>query len=203
MATASSKASAVLNASCPNQPPLTPLARLDAVERRLEATIRAIEIVRPALATLYDSLNDEQRQRLDAIGAEDIGHGRGTAANGSSGATNLASLCSDQAANFTRLPVQRIEEVVKPTGQQQSALERLKQTSENAADELRASCPARTAEAPVARLDEMHNRLGAMVQAVKNLRPTLGTFYASLSDEQKAQFNTMGQQNAGDTNGGR
>ena len=109
LATASSKASAVLNASCPNQPPLTPLGRLDAVERRLEATIRAIEIVRPALATLYDLLNDEQRQRLDVIGAEDIGHGRGTAANGSSGATNLASLCSDQAANFTRLPVQRIE----------------------------------------------------------------------------------------------
>jgi hypothetical protein len=141
LATASSKASAVLNASCPNQPPLTPLARLDAVERRLEATIRAIESVRTALATLYDSLNDEQRQRLDAIGAEDIGRGRGTAANGSSG-TNLASLCSDQATNFTRLPVQRIEEVVKPTGQQQSALEKLKQTSENAADALRASCPS-------------------------------------------------------------
>ena len=44
----------------------------------------------------------------------------------------------------------------------------------------------------MARLDEIHNRLGAMVQAVKNLRPTLATFYASLSDEQKAQFNTMG-----------
>ena len=55
LATASSKASALLYASCPNQPPLTPLARLDAVERRLDATIRAIESVRPALATLYNS----------------------------------------------------------------------------------------------------------------------------------------------------
>jgi LTXXQ motif family protein len=73
LATASSKATGVLDASCPNQPPLTPLARLDAVERRLEATIRAIESVRPALATLYDSLNDEQKQRLEAIGAEDWG----------------------------------------------------------------------------------------------------------------------------------
>src|SRR5262249_40545068 len=140
LATASSKASTVLNASCPNQPQLTPLARLDAVERRLEATTTAIEIVRPALATLYDSLNNEQRQRLDAIGAENIGHGRETAANGPTGATTLASLCGDQATNFTRLPLQRIEEVVKPTGQQQSALEKLKQTSENAANELRGSC---------------------------------------------------------------
>jgi LTXXQ motif family protein len=203
LAAASSTASAVLSASCPNQLPLTPLARLDAVGRRLEATKRAIEIVRSALATLYDSLNDEQRQRLDAIGVEDTGHKRGTAANGSSGVTSLASLCSYQAINFTRLPVQRIEEIVKPTGQQQSALEKLKQTSENAADKLRSSCPTQMAEAPVPRLDEMNNRLGAMVQAVKNLRPALATFYASLSDEQKAQFNTMGQQNAGDANGGR
>jgi hypothetical protein len=63
--------------------------------------------------------------------------------------------------------------------------------------------PTQMAEAPVARLDEMNNRLGAMVQAVKNLRPTLATFYASLSDEHNAQFNTMGQQNVGNTNGGR
>ena len=42
----------------------------------------------------------------------------------------------------------------------------------------------------------MNNRLDAMVRSVKTLRPTLGTFYASLNDEQKAQFNTMGEQNA-------
>jgi hypothetical protein len=34
---------------------------LDAVERRLEVTISAIEIVRPAIARFYDSLSDEQR----------------------------------------------------------------------------------------------------------------------------------------------
>ena len=102
LATASSKASAVLNASCPNQPPLTPLARLDAAEKRLEVTINAIEIVRPALTRFYDSLSDEQRQGLNAIGSEEIGSDRGTAANGASGAATLASLCTDQAANFTR-----------------------------------------------------------------------------------------------------
>src|SRR5437763_368651 len=64
------------------------------------------------------------------------------------------------------------------------------------ADELRASCPAQIGETPTARLDAMNNRLDAMVQAVKTLRPTLGTFYASLNDEQKALFNSMGQQNA-------
>ena len=201
LATASSKASAVLNASCPNQPPLTPVARLDAVERRLEATLRAIEVIRPALARFYNSLSNEQRQRLNAIGSEEMGSKRGTAANGAAGATTLASLCSEQAANFTRLPAERIEEVVKPTGQQQSAFEKLKQTSANVTDQLRASCPAQIAESPVARLEEMQNRLNAMVQAVKALRPTLATFYASLSDEQKAQFNNLGQ-NTGSASGG-
>ena len=46
-----------------------------------------------------------------------MGSDRGTAANGTAGAATLASLCTDQAANFTRLPAERIEEVVRPTGQ--------------------------------------------------------------------------------------
>ena len=46
----------------------------------------------------------------------------------------------------------------------------------------------------MARLDATNSRLSAMVNAVKSLRPTLGTFYASLSDEQKARFNDMGLQ---------
>jgi LTXXQ motif family protein len=189
---ASSQASNVLSASCPSEPPLTPLARLDAVETRLEAMRKAIQIVRPPLASMYDSLSDEQRQRLDAIGAEENRHGRATAA----GADTLASLCGSQAESFTKLPVQRIEEIVKPTGPQQAALDQLNQASAKAADELRGSCPAQTGETPTARLDAMNNRLDAMVQAAKTLRPTLAGFYASLSDEQKAQFNSMGQQTA-------
>ena len=129
---------------------------------------------------------------MDAIGAKEARYGNGTAASGSSGATAFASLCGDQATNFTRLPSQRIQEIVKPTGPQESALEDLKQASAKAAAELRASCPSQLADALVARLDEMTAQLDAMVRAVKSLRPTLATFYASLSDEQKAQFNNMG-----------
>jgi hypothetical protein len=141
---------------------------------------------------LYDSLSDEQRQRLVAMGAKEARYGSGTAVSGSSVASALASLCSDLATNFTRLPSQRIQEIVKRTGPQEGALEDLKQASAKAADELRASCPRQLEGSLVARLDEMTARLDAMVRAVKSLRPTLATFYASLSDEQKAQFNNMG-----------
>jgi aminopeptidase-like protein len=44
------------------------------------------------------------------------------------------------------------------------------------------------------RLEAASDRLQALVQAVKTVRPTLGAFYASLGDEQKARFNNMGQQ---------
>jgi hypothetical protein len=54
---------------------------------------------------------------------------------------------------FTKLPAQRIEEVVRPNEQQRTAFENLKQASAQAADELKTSCPAQTAATPVARLD--------------------------------------------------
>src|SRR5438105_4612365 len=93
LAAASSKASSIVAASCPSEPPVTPLARLDAVEQRLDAMMQALQIVRPALARLYDSLSDEQKQRLDTLGAEESHNGGATAAAGSTGASTLATIC--------------------------------------------------------------------------------------------------------------
>jgi hypothetical protein len=49
-------------------------------------------------------------------------------------------------------------------------------------------CP----QTPVARFDAVKTRLSAMVNAMKIIRPKLEEFYATLSDDQKARFNTMG-----------
>jgi len=88
--------------------------------------------------------------------------------------------------------VQRIEQVVQPNAQQRSVFEDLRKAAENAATQLQSSCPAATPQTPVARLDAVEARLNAMVGAMQSIRPQLQTFYASLSDEQKARFNTMG-----------
>ena len=157
--------------------------------------IQAVQIVRPALTRLYNSLSDEQRQRLDALGAEESSNSRATVSAGPSGGGTIGTLCDRQAESFTKLPAQRIEEVVRPNEQQRTAFENLKQASAQAADELKTSCPAQTAATPVARLDAASNRLQALVQAAKTVRPALAAFYASLDDEQKARFNNMGQQN--------
>jgi hypothetical protein len=196
LASAASKASSVVAASCPSVPPLTPVARLDAVDQRLEAMIQAVQIVRPALTRLDDSLSDEQRQHLDALGAEESSNSRATASAGPTGAGTIGTLCDRQAESFTKLPAQRIEEVVRPNEQQRTAFENLKQASAQAADELKTSCQAQTAATPVARLDAANNRLQALVQAAKTVRPRLAAFYASLGDEQKAQFNNLGQQSS-------
>jgi hypothetical protein len=85
--------------------------------------------------------------------------------------------------------VDRIERAIQPTSQQEAAFEKLKAASASAAASLEASCPAKTPETPVERIDAVEMRLDAMVQAAKDVRPALGAFYATLSDEQKARFN--------------
>jgi hypothetical protein len=155
--------------------------------------IQAVQIVRPALTRFFDALSDEQKQRLEALGAEESGNNRATASTGPTGAGTIGAICDRQAESFTKLPVQRIEEVVQPKERQRTAFENLKQASAQAADELKTSCTAQAGATPVARLDAANNRLQALVQAAKTVRPRLAAFYASLGDEQKAQFNNLGQ----------
>jgi hypothetical protein len=66
---ASSRAAEALRAACPQRMPLTPVARIDAIEKRLDAMLAAIQIIRPALAKFYELLSDEQKARFNAMAA--------------------------------------------------------------------------------------------------------------------------------------
>ena len=90
------------------------------------------------------------------------------------------------------MPVQRIEQVVQPNEQQQSAFRNLIRVAQTVAEQLRSSCPTAVSQSPVERLDTVEARLNAMVEATKSIRPDLENLYASLSDGQKARFNVMG-----------
>jgi hypothetical protein len=177
LSAASSQASHVVKSSCPTSAPLIPVGRLDAAKQRVDTTIKAIQIVRSPLERFYQALSDEQKQQFNAMG----GSTEGTASN----------LCGQQAGGFINLPVQRIEQVVQPTAQQQSAFEDLKKATQNASDQLQSSCPTAVAKSPMARLDTFETQLKAMADAIEAVRPSLKNFYASLSDDQKARFNTM------------
>ncbi len=185
LSAAAGKANNVVASSCPNDIPLTPVARLDAAEQRLKAVIQAVQIVRDPLGKFYDSLSDEQRQKFDAMG-------NAKANRASVAPTDLTALCGQQSGDVTALPVQRIEQEVQPNAQQQGAFDGLKKASQDIAAKLQASCPTQVPQTPVARLDAVKTRLDAIIDAMNTVRPKLEAFYASLSDEQKAKFNTMG-----------
>jgi hypothetical protein len=184
LSVASSQARDVTKSSCPASVPLTPVSRLDAIEQRLNATTQAMQIVRSPLERFYQALSDEQKQQFNTISSS-IGD--------AGSAADMAALCSQQASSFIKLPLQRIEDVVEPTAQQQSALDELKSATQKADDQLRLSCPTAVSKSPLARLDTIKARLDAVADAIRAIRPSLKNFYASLSDDQKAQFNMMGR----------
>jgi len=183
--TASAKATEIMKASCPTEIPVTPISRLDAVERRVDAMREAVQVLLGPLDAFYASLTDEQKQRLQSL-AEN--HGRNHEG------ANLAEMCSQSARHFTELPSGQIQKTVRPNDKQSSELDALKDASNKAADILNGTCPTQTPSTPGARLDAIAKRLDAMAQAVKTMRPALQGFYASLDDEQKARFNTMNEQ---------
>ena len=71
---------------------------------------------------------------------------------------------------------------------------RCKSAAAKGADIIKAACPSETPSTPPARLAAAGKHLQAMLQAVDAIRPPLHDFYNSLSDNQKARFNTMGKQ---------
>jgi UDP-N-acetylmuramyl tripeptide synthase len=170
------------------------VGRLDGVEKRLAAMLQAAQIMRNPLANFYNSLTDEQRQRFDALGAPTNRRSRRIQMVGPASAKALAEVCSQGTESFVQQrSLERIEQTVRPTEQQKSAFNALKEASSEAAKKLQAApCPTETPQTPMDRLDAVEKRLDAMVQAVKTVRTPLDNFYVSLSDEQKARFNIMG-----------
>jgi hypothetical protein len=100
LSAASSKANDIIKSSCPTAPALTPVGRLGAAEQRLEAMIRAVQIVRSPLERLYDSLSDEQTRQFNTMG--NSGKGEREPGSAPSGG-DLATLCDHQAGEGSRI----------------------------------------------------------------------------------------------------
>jgi len=56
-----------LQAACPDDVPLTPVGRLEAMEKRLQAMLQAAQRVQPALDDFYATLNSEQKARFNTL----------------------------------------------------------------------------------------------------------------------------------------
>jgi len=200
---ASDKAAETLRAACPASVPVTPIGRLDAMQRQLAALDRAVEIVQPALEKFYGALSDDQKERFNALAPATQQPGRRRAranANIVPQPERLARACQSGAAGPVDWPIGRIEDAVRPDARQRGALDELQAATAQAGKVLQSACPTELPLTPTGRLSAMEQRIAAMRQAVETLRPALAKFYAGLSDEQKARFNRAletNQQRAG------
>lgn len=182
---ASMRAAELIRASCPTQVAATAPGRLAAMQQRVEALINAVNLVQPALERFYGSLSDEQKARFNAL-AEDQ---RRTAAGNSN--ASLAQTCGAQSA-VPAWPGSEIEARLHPNDTQRAALGVLQDTSAKVNDALKAFCQPNDVLTPPARMAAVRARLGVMLDGVKSVRAALEDFYATLNDEQKAQFEAIG-----------
>jgi hypothetical protein len=185
-----SDAAASFKASCPaeNAFPLTPPGRLAAMTARLDATLQAVQTVRPPLEKFYDSLSDEQKERFNQIGPHKPSSAEAAQASAAS------QTCKEQKPGLTNLPIERIEDAIKPSDAQEASLNALQDATVKAVSILQAACPDETPLTPPGRLAAMQTRLQAMVEAANTVKPALADFYGSLSNEQKARFNSIGRE---------
>ena len=183
------KASDVIKSHCPTTVSFTPTGRLDTMQQRLQGLVQAVDLVSEPLGKFYDSLNDEQKARFNSIKPTTD---KGVAANAP--AANATTPRTDCDASVMAWPTDQIDRAVQPTDAQRAKLDALQSAAAHGADIIKAACPSETPSTPPARLAAAGKHLQAMLQAVDAIRPPLHDFYNSLSDNQKARFNTMGKQ---------
>ena len=188
LANALTSAAQMIRASCPAQTAFTATDRLALMQQRVGAMSKAALAVEQPLGKFYDLLDDEQEARLNAT-AED--RRKMSAANGTTEVP--AESCGAAQSAALQWPADEIEARLHPHDAQRAALNMLRDASARAADILNNACQPEDATTLPTRLDAIEGRLDAMQQAVNLVNVALEGFYATLNDEQKAQFEAIGQ----------
>ena len=107
--------------------------------------------------------------------------------------TDLTTACGEDSNDIAGLPIDQYRQaIVAPTDAQRAALDDLANAAANAAQNIKAACPADLALTAPGRLAAMQQRIEAMIAAVQTEQPPLGEFYGLLNDEQKARVNAIG-----------
>jgi hypothetical protein len=88
------------------------------------------------------------------------------------GGATAANLCAGPIAGLTDPAIARIAQAIEPDDAQRALLDAFKGAAADALDQLKASCPNALPSTPTGRLAAMHQRLDAMLQAVRAVRPT-------------------------------
>jgi hypothetical protein len=187
---ASVKAAEIIRAACPTEVALTAPGRLAAMEQRIEGMITAVDTIQPALQKFNDLLSDEQKTKLNAIGSDQ----RQAPNEKNRNSALAAGTCDGAQGKVAPLPSAEIEAKIHPTDAQRRSLGALKDATTRAANMLNIPCPTSTeVVTPPARLEAVRKRLDVTLQAITIVLAALDDFYGQLSEDQKAQFEAIGQ----------
>jgi hypothetical protein len=178
----------MIRATCLTQTAFTAPNRLAIMHQRIGAMIGALSALRQPLGKFDDLLEEEQEAQLNAL-VED--RRSAFAANGAAEAP--AQGCGAAQSAMLQWPAEEIEARLRPNDTQRAALKALQDANTRAMEILSAECQPQDAITSPARLDAVEVRLADMQQAVHLVSTALEAFYATLSDEQKAQFEAIGQ----------
>jgi hypothetical protein len=173
-------AMSAVKSSCHDGGSATPVERLRAMQTTLWAVHDAAQLVRAPLARFYDSLTDQQKQKLIASDA---------AAPARNGRADTAKVC-DMPASLDA-PVRRIDQTLRPTKAQHASLDGLQKKSFEMGQFLMASCLKAVPATPAERLDAAADRLTALIFAASNVNMALNDFTSQLNDDQKAKLNSL------------
>jgi len=191
LADASAKASQTIKSACPSDMALTAPARLAVMEQRIDAMIAAVQTVQLPLQKFDDSLNDEQKAQFSAL----VEQQHRTSRHARTSEQPVAD-CGIARPGVMDWPEAQIEQRVHPTDTQKASLAALHDAAAKAADTLK-ECQPDSAVTSAARLEAINERLNVMLDAVKTVRAALDAFYATLTDEQKARFESIGRERVG------
>ena len=102
-----------------------------------------------------------------------------------------AAACGERLERFIRSMSERFDGARLSSEAQRRAYEAFKSAAAKAQDFVREACATESSAANIQQLEAAEQQ---MAKALDGLRPALQNFYSSLSDEQKAQINSLGRQ---------
>jgi hypothetical protein len=166
-------ASAALAKACPPGVPIQPVARLQLMQAQVAALSMAIDLIRPPLQQLEQSLTAEQRAKFAAAPSQSDG----------------AIACGTAAS--TDWSIDQISQSVQPGDGQREALANLREAFGSAARDLDTHCPRMLPPDPLTRLELIEARLDASWRAVLSMQVALASFESRLTDSQRIRFEAL------------
>jgi len=178
---ASVEAAQTIHAACPTEAASTPSGRLAAMQQRLEAMKSAIERIRTPFEKFQESLDDDQKAELAELNGQRAPF-----------APKVPTAQSCTPPETLQWPVSEIEAKLHLSETQREQLDALQRMNAFARNTLNFACQPDDNLTPPDRLATADTRLDAMLDAIRLIAPALDDFLATLSEEQKAQFETIG-----------